>query len=362
VVIRATPAGPRGAVRRPRGQGRLRGRGHACAPGPRSHSVRRDRARRAGDGGPGRRATEVVGDECWSPAGRRPRHRRRRAWTRRGWAGDGPGPGRPRLRAEGGRRRLAVRRRRLQRARPPHPHGQVPGSGGRRRHPGPRRQPTWPTTAWCPGSPSPTRRSAPSAHRGRGQAVRPRRQGGQDRHRRGAGAYVQGNGIAGTSQLIVDQARRVVVGATFTGPGTQELLHSATVAVAGQVPLERLWHAVPSFPTVSVGLASACWRPTASEPMVRWKDSGPPPPPHRRRRRARRHRSQGRAASVVTSFVGSGLGSGVVWAKDRDPWSANHHLNRERRYRRPGPAHPARPDVSTSRWPARRPWPRSAVP
>jgi pyruvate/2-oxoglutarate dehydrogenase complex dihydrolipoamide dehydrogenase (E3) component len=65
------------------------------------------------------------------------------------------------------------------------------------------------------------------------------------------GAYVQGNGIAGTSQLVVDQGRRVVVGATFTGPGVQELLHSATVAVAGQVPLERLWHAVPSFPTVS---------------------------------------------------------------------------------------------------------------
>jgi pyruvate/2-oxoglutarate dehydrogenase complex dihydrolipoamide dehydrogenase (E3) component len=66
-----------------------------------------------------------------------------------------------------------------------------------------------------------------------------------------AGAYTLGNGVAGTSQLVVDQARRTVVGATFTGPGTQELLHSATVAVAGQVPLERLWHAVPSFPTVS---------------------------------------------------------------------------------------------------------------
>jgi pyruvate/2-oxoglutarate dehydrogenase complex dihydrolipoamide dehydrogenase (E3) component len=66
-----------------------------------------------------------------------------------------------------------------------------------------------------------------------------------------AGAYVQGNGIDGTSQLLVDQARRVVVGATFTGPGTQELLHSATIAVAGQVPLDRLWHAVPSFPTIS---------------------------------------------------------------------------------------------------------------
>jgi pyruvate/2-oxoglutarate dehydrogenase complex dihydrolipoamide dehydrogenase (E3) component len=65
------------------------------------------------------------------------------------------------------------------------------------------------------------------------------------------GAYVQGNGIAGTSQLVVDTDRRVVVGATFTGPDVQELLHSATVAIAGEVPLERLWHAVPAFPTVS---------------------------------------------------------------------------------------------------------------
>ena len=66
-----------------------------------------------------------------------------------------------------------------------------------------------------------------------------------------AGAYIQGNGIGGTSQLLVDETRRVVIGATFTGPGTQELLHSATIAVAGQVPLNRLWHAVPSFPTIS---------------------------------------------------------------------------------------------------------------
>jgi dihydrolipoamide dehydrogenase len=65
------------------------------------------------------------------------------------------------------------------------------------------------------------------------------------------GAYTLGDGISGTSQLVLDNARRVVVGATFTGPGLQELLHSATVAVAGQVPVDRLWHAVPSFPTVS---------------------------------------------------------------------------------------------------------------
>ncbi len=66
-----------------------------------------------------------------------------------------------------------------------------------------------------------------------------------------AGAYVLGEGIGGTSLLVVDAARNVIVGATFTGPDVQELLHSATVAIAGEVPLERLWHAVPSFPTVS---------------------------------------------------------------------------------------------------------------
>jgi dihydrolipoamide dehydrogenase len=65
------------------------------------------------------------------------------------------------------------------------------------------------------------------------------------------GAYVQGEGITGTSMLVVDTHRDVLVGATFTGPDVQELLHSATVAIAGQVPLPVLWHAVPSFPTVS---------------------------------------------------------------------------------------------------------------
>ncbi|HEV8648681.1 MAG TPA: NAD(P)/FAD-dependent oxidoreductase [Actinomycetes bacterium] len=65
------------------------------------------------------------------------------------------------------------------------------------------------------------------------------------------GAYTLGNGIRGTSQLVIDDARRVVVGATFTGPGLQELLHAATVAVVSEATVERLWHAVPSFPTVS---------------------------------------------------------------------------------------------------------------
>jgi len=60
-----------------------------------------------------------------------------------------------------------------------------------------------------------------------------------------------GEGIAGTGQLVVDDQRRVVIGATFTGPGLQELLHSASIAIVGEVPLDRLWHAVPPFPTLS---------------------------------------------------------------------------------------------------------------
>jgi dihydrolipoamide dehydrogenase len=66
-----------------------------------------------------------------------------------------------------------------------------------------------------------------------------------------AGASVHGKNITGTCQLVVDEERRVIVGATFTGPGIGELLHAATIAVAGEVPLDTLWHAVPSFPTMS---------------------------------------------------------------------------------------------------------------
>ena len=66
-----------------------------------------------------------------------------------------------------------------------------------------------------------------------------------------AGAATLGRGVSGTSRIVVDTERGVLVGATFTGPATQELLHSATVAIAGAVPLEQLWHAVPSFPTLS---------------------------------------------------------------------------------------------------------------
>ncbi|MGI5271368.1 dihydrolipoyl dehydrogenase family protein [Nonomuraea sp. CA-218870] len=66
-----------------------------------------------------------------------------------------------------------------------------------------------------------------------------------------SGAYLLGDGYRGRAKAVVDEERGVLLGVTFAGPGTAELLHSATVAVIGEVPLERLWHAVPSFPTVS---------------------------------------------------------------------------------------------------------------
>ncbi|MFI7586734.1 dihydrolipoyl dehydrogenase family protein [Spongisporangium articulatum] len=66
-----------------------------------------------------------------------------------------------------------------------------------------------------------------------------------------SGTYLLGDGLGGTCQIVVDEARHVIVGATFVGAHTAELLHSATIAIVGEVPLETLWHAVPSFPTVS---------------------------------------------------------------------------------------------------------------
>jgi pyruvate/2-oxoglutarate dehydrogenase complex dihydrolipoamide dehydrogenase (E3) component len=66
-----------------------------------------------------------------------------------------------------------------------------------------------------------------------------------------AGAATQGQGLHGTSHLVIDETRRLIVGATFTGPATQELVHAATIAIAGRVGLDDLWHAVPAFPTVS---------------------------------------------------------------------------------------------------------------
>ncbi|MFJ6572423.1 dihydrolipoyl dehydrogenase family protein [Streptomyces sp. NPDC091292] len=65
----------------------------------------------------------------------------------------------------------------------------------------------------------------------------------------GSGLFV--DGYRGRARMIVDLDREILLGVTFVGPGVGELLHSATVAVAGEVPIDRLWHAVPAYPTIS---------------------------------------------------------------------------------------------------------------
>jgi pyruvate/2-oxoglutarate dehydrogenase complex dihydrolipoamide dehydrogenase (E3) component len=66
-----------------------------------------------------------------------------------------------------------------------------------------------------------------------------------------AGGSYHGHGAEGLARILVEQDRQVIVGATFTGPDIAELLHAATIAVVGEVPMHRLWHAIPSFPTRS---------------------------------------------------------------------------------------------------------------
>lgn len=66
-----------------------------------------------------------------------------------------------------------------------------------------------------------------------------------------AGGSFVGRGAAGTSRIIIDEDRRVIVGATITGAEVAEALHAATIAVVAEVSIDDLWHAVPSFPTRS---------------------------------------------------------------------------------------------------------------
>jgi dihydrolipoamide dehydrogenase len=66
-----------------------------------------------------------------------------------------------------------------------------------------------------------------------------------------AGGSYYGHGAPGTSRLVIDRERRLVVGATFTGAEIADMLHAATIAIVGEVPLDRLRHATPPFPTRS---------------------------------------------------------------------------------------------------------------
>jgi dihydrolipoamide dehydrogenase len=66
-----------------------------------------------------------------------------------------------------------------------------------------------------------------------------------------AGAAVFADGYEGTAIAVVDTEREVLLGVTFVGPAVAELLQAATIAVVGEVPIARLWHAVPAYPTIN---------------------------------------------------------------------------------------------------------------
>ncbi|GAA2533025.1 dihydrolipoyl dehydrogenase family protein [Winogradskya humida] len=66
-----------------------------------------------------------------------------------------------------------------------------------------------------------------------------------------AGASVYQDGYSGTARMVVDEKRKVVLGVTFVGPDVDSMLQAATIAVVGEVPLDRLWHAVPAYPTIN---------------------------------------------------------------------------------------------------------------
>jgi dihydrolipoamide dehydrogenase len=66
-----------------------------------------------------------------------------------------------------------------------------------------------------------------------------------------AGGSFYGRNAPGTARLLIDRERHIVVGATITGAEVGEMLHAATIAIVAEIPLERLRHAVPCFPTRS---------------------------------------------------------------------------------------------------------------
>ncbi|ROR73479.1 dihydrolipoyl dehydrogenase family protein [Bogoriella caseilytica] len=81
-----------------------------------------------------------------------------------------------------------------------------------------------------------------------------------------AGAAIHADGYTGAARMVVDEERSVIVGMTFVGQDVAELAQSAAIAIAAEVPVARLWHAVPAFPTMSevwLRLLEAYGRPRA---------------------------------------------------------------------------------------------------
>lgn len=66
-----------------------------------------------------------------------------------------------------------------------------------------------------------------------------------------SGAALHADGYQGRARMVIDTDREVILGATFVGDDVAEMLQAATIAVVAEVPISRLWHAVPAYPTMS---------------------------------------------------------------------------------------------------------------
>ena len=66
-----------------------------------------------------------------------------------------------------------------------------------------------------------------------------------------AGTAIQADDYTGQARMIVDEKRKVIIGVTFVGQDVGEMLQAATFAVVGEIPLDRLWHGVPAYPTMN---------------------------------------------------------------------------------------------------------------
>ena len=121
-----------------------------------------------------------------------------------------------------------------------------------------------------------------------------------------AGGSFYGRNAPGTTRWIVDRERRIVVGCTITGAEVADFLHAATIAIVGEVPVERLRHAVPSFPTRSRDLAEAL-KEVDAKGAARGPSTSSPGKHRRRRFRAAGLSPHGLALCVSTFASGETL-------------------------------------------------------
>ncbi len=84
-----------------------------------------------------------------------------------------------------------------------------------------------------------------------------------------AGAGLYADGYRGRAHMVVDINREILVGLTLVGPGVGELIHSATIAIAGEVPIQPPVARGPVVPDGERSVGCGCWRCTGTRSRSR---------------------------------------------------------------------------------------------